>query len=106
MKRQLRPRPAVTALPVCVSDLTSFDIVGLTAEQFRGLLKANPATPRTVIGHRLIVKVTDLLALLDSLATAAQICAASQDDAVATIIDDQPSDEADVLARLGFRRSA
>ena len=106
MKRQLRPRPAVTAPPVCVSDLSCFNLIGITAEQFRALLKAHPATPRTVIGHRLIVKVTDLLALLDSLATAAQICAASQEDAVATIIDDQPSDEAGVLARLGFRRSA
>jgi len=96
MKRALRPRPAVTAAPVTFTDLTSFDIVGLVADQMRKTVRKY-GIRHMVEGQRMIVRVDDWLAFLDRNASTD----AAQPIAVA---DDEPQSEAEVLARLGFRK--
>lgn len=98
-KRKLKPRPPVTAMPLMVSDLTSFELVGLTDRQFRDFLVAHPELPRTRIGHRVLVRADALLALLDRLAA---------DSGGEVDLEEiaQPESADEVLRRLGMRRKA
>jgi hypothetical protein len=67
--RPIKARPAVSAAPIVVSDLTCFDLVGLTPRQFRDLLARHGDVPRVVSGQRVLVRADVLLRLVDSLAT-------------------------------------
>ena len=106
--RKLRARPQVTAIPIAVSDQTSFDLVGLTSGQLRELARREPGAGWTRIGQRLVIRADKLLALLDRLASPTSVgdlktidCGAVQAIALA----DEPSTVADVLAILGRRAS-
>jgi hypothetical protein len=101
--RRLLPRPPVTAAPLVVSDLTCLDLVGLTADQYRALLRRHPEVPRATLGHRVLVRADVFLALLDRLAsqTTHSGTLASDSDA-----DDAPLTADAVLAAVGMRRSA
>ncbi len=98
MARRLAPKPRATAAPLTVSDQTAFDLLGLTERQFRDLLRAHPAIPRTVIGRRVLVRADVLVAFLDRLATAAPAADADPSSTPAVTVDG-------LLAELG-RRSA
>lgn len=103
MARPIRPRPPVTAAPLVVSDATAYDLVGLTARQYRDLLGRHPDVPRAVVGRRLLVRADDLLALVDRLA------ATSAESACVAAPKRQPETADEVLAELGYgrgRRSA
>jgi hypothetical protein len=83
-KRNLRPRPVVSASPLMVSDQTSFDIVGLTGRHLRDFLAAHQDVPRTVLGQRVLVRAEVLVAALDRLGTgnASAGNAAADDDSI------------------------
>lgn len=98
--RKLRPRPAITAAPIAVSDLTSYDLAGLPKWQFRDLARRHPSAGWSRVGHRLIIRADRLLALLDQLGEPAHGEALSVAETT-----DEPATAADVLAMLG-RRSA
>ena len=100
--RRLLPRPAITAAPVVVSDLTCFDIVGLLPEQYRALLRRHPEVQRTVLGRRVLVRVDVVLALLDRLASETTADATT----APAVEDDTPLTADGVLHALGMRRSA
>lgn len=98
MSRKLRPRPPVTATPLVVSDLTSFDLIGLTGRQLRDLLAVHREVPRAIVGHRVLVRADEVLRLVDRLAR--------DGESVPTTEEDQPADADAVLAKLGRRRTA
>ncbi len=64
-KRNLAPRPVVTSPPLMVSDLTSFNLIGLTGRQLREFLAKHPEVRRTVIGQRVVIRADVLLEALD-----------------------------------------
>lgn len=65
--RQLRPRAPITATPIAISDLTSFDLLGLEGPAFRRFLSAH-AVPHVVSGRRVIARSTAITQKLDELA--------------------------------------
>lgn len=98
-KRNLKPRPPVTAAPITVTDLTSFDLVGLDGRQLRHFV-ATHAIPHVRHGQRLIVRADVLLDVIDRLATAETSSVATDLDEIET-----PTSAAGVLAILGRRAS-
>ena len=99
-KRNLKPKPAVTATPVTVTDLTSFDLVGLDGRQLRHFVTKN-AIAHVAHGQRIIVRVDVLLEAIDRLAStgAAPKVAADLDDL------ETPTSAAGVLSLIGRRAS-
>ncbi len=98
--RNLKPRPAVTAPAVTITDLTCFDVVGLTGDQLRIIVRKH-GVRHVMIGQRMIVRVDDWLAFLDRSAEQGVLAPALDE------LDDPetPTSAAGVLAMLG-RRSA
>jgi len=99
-KRNLRPRPLVTAAPITVSDLTSFDLFGLDGRQLRHFVGKH-ALPHVTHGHRILVRADVLLNAMDRLS--ASSAADPQSSEGSEVDDDVPETVEGVLRLIGRR---
>jgi hypothetical protein len=114
VKRALRERVTehVIVAPAAVSDLSCAHVLGLEPRQFRDLV-TRVAIPHARVGHRIIARVSDVLAALDRLSTQDPSRVSQPDDLQKrpTRVDPlrgETADELDsvdaILAQLGRRR--
>lgn len=95
MPRELRPRPQVATAPIYISQHTAPAQGFKTEASFLAFVNAS-GVRHTRIGKTVMVDVDDLRAAIRGMA--------STEAAPVAVADDEPQSEAEVLARLGFRK--
>ncbi len=104
-ERKLRPKAtaSIAIAPATVTDLTAAQVLGLEPRPFRELL-VREAVRHARVGQRVIARVEDVLAALDSVAERQRSGADSE-----RVEDERKADEDGpgvngLLARIGRRR--